>query len=77
MSSPLYSVNPTDTLRVVTDLMSTRKVRKLPVIDNDTVIGIITTSDIVNQLAICTEDDVIKTYCHTLAKIHQNNNPYR
>ncbi len=51
MSSPLISIDPDSDLWVTSDLMSTRNVRKLPVITDDKVVGIITTSDIVKHIA--------------------------
>ena len=51
MSSPLISIDPNSDLWIASDLMSTRKVRKLPVIDDDKVVGIVTTSDLVKHIA--------------------------
>ena len=51
MSSPLISIDPDSDLWVASDLMSTRNVRKLPVIDDDKVVGILTTSDLVKHIA--------------------------
>ena len=51
MSSPLISIDPDSDLWVASDLMSTRNVRKLPVIDDDKVVGILTTSDLVKRIA--------------------------
>jgi len=51
MSSPLISIDPDSDLWVTSDLMSTRNVRKLPVIADDKVVGIITTNDIVKHIA--------------------------
>ncbi|WP_299292985.1 cyclic nucleotide-binding/CBS domain-containing protein [Nitrosopumilus sp.] len=51
MSSPLISIDPNSDLWVASDLMSTRNVRKLPVLDDDKVVGIITASDIVKHIA--------------------------
>lgn len=51
MSSPLISIDPDSDLWVASDLMSTRNVRKLPVIDNDKVVGMITSSDLVKHIA--------------------------
>ena len=76
MSSPLISINPTETVRMAADLMYTRGIRKLPVIDNDKVIGIITATDLVNQFAICTEEDLRNMYCQTISKIYQQS-PYK
>jgi signal-transduction protein with cAMP-binding, CBS, and nucleotidyltransferase domain len=51
MSSPLISIDSSSDLQVAFDLMSTRKVRTLPVIDAEKVVGIITSSGIVKHLA--------------------------
>ncbi|MCA9827367.1 MAG: CBS domain-containing protein [Nitrosopumilus sp.] len=51
MSSPLISIDPASNLWVASDLMSTRNVRKLPVIDDDKVVGMLTTSDLVKHIA--------------------------
>jgi CBS domain-containing protein len=49
MSSPLISIDPNSDLSIASDLMSTRNVRKLPVIDDDKVVGILTSSDLVKH----------------------------
>jgi CBS domain-containing protein len=51
MSSPLISIDSDSDLWTASDLMSTRNVRKLPVIDNDKVVGILTSSDLVKHIA--------------------------
>ncbi len=51
MSSPLISIDPNSDLWVASDLMSTRNVKKLPVIDDDKVVGMITSSDLVRHIA--------------------------
>ena len=51
MSSPLISIDPDSDLWVASDLMSTRKVKKLPVIDDDKVVGMLTSSDLVKHIA--------------------------
>jgi len=51
MSSPLISIDPNSDLWVASDLMSTRNVRKLPVIDDDKVVGILTSSGLVKHIA--------------------------
>ena len=76
MSSPLYSISPDESVRMIADFMYTRGIRKLPVIDNDKVIGIVTASDLVKQFAICTEDDLQKMYCESLTRIYNHYSPY-
>ena len=51
MSSPPISIDPDSDLWVASDLMSTRNVKKLPVIDDDKVVGMLTSSDLVKHIA--------------------------
>ncbi|MEK9681406.1 MAG: CBS domain-containing protein [Nitrosopumilus sp.] len=51
MSSPLISIDPDSDVWTASDLMSTRNVRKLPVIEDDKVVGIVTSSDLVKHIA--------------------------
>ncbi len=47
MSTPIITIGPDENISKAADLMSTRKIRRLPVIDDDKVIGIVTASDLV------------------------------
>lgn len=76
MSSPLFSINSDESVRIAADLMHDRKIRKLPVIDDDKVVGIITATDIVNLLAVSVEEDMRDMYFHSVAKIYTNYSPY-
>lgn len=76
MSSPLFSIGSDESVRTAADLMHDRKIRKLPVIDDETVVGIVTATDIVNLLAVCVEDDVRDMYFHSVVKIFSNYSPY-
>jgi len=76
MSSPLYSISPDESVRMIADFMYTRGIRKLPVIDNDKVIGIVTATDLVRQFAVCTGDDLRKIYCESIMKIYDHYSPY-
>jgi len=69
MSAPLIGVHPEESVWTVADLMYARGVRKIPVIDEDKVIGIITATDLVNQFAVSTEEDMKNMYYQSLAKI--------
>ncbi len=70
MSSPLYSITPGESVWMISDFMATRGIRKLPVIDDDKVIGIVTATDIVNRFAHATNDEMKRMYHHELAKIY-------
>ena len=76
MSSPIFSINSDETVRAASDLMHDRGVRKIPVIDNGNIVGIITATDIVNLLAVSVEEDMRDMYFHSVAKIYTNYSPY-
>jgi len=76
MSSPLFSINSDESVRAAADLMHDRGIRKLPVIDDEKVVGIITSTDIVNLLAVCVEEDMRDIYFHSVAKIFADYSPY-
>ncbi|AJW70123.1 CBS domain-containing protein [Nitrosopumilus adriaticus] len=76
MSSPLLSINSDESVRNAADLMFERRVRKLPVLNDDKVVGIITATDIVNLLAVSVEEDIRDMYFHSVAKIYTNYSPY-
>jgi CBS domain-containing protein len=76
MSSPLLAIGSDESVRNAADLMHDREVRKLPVINEDKIVGIITATDIVNLLAVCVEEDMRDMYFHSVAKIYTNYSPY-
>ena len=76
MSSPLISIDPDETIWEAAEQMKVKNIHKLPVIDNDKVIGIITATDLVNQLAICTEEDIQKMYHESVIKVYKQYSPY-
>ena len=51
MSSPLITINHSDPISTAAEMMSSKKIRKLAVSENGKIIGIITSTDLVNQLA--------------------------
>ncbi|MCE9616980.1 MAG: CBS domain-containing protein [Nitrosarchaeum sp.] len=76
MSTPLITIGPDESVWMVADLMYTRGIRKLPVIEDDKVIGIITSTDLVNQLAISTNEDIRKMYHESVIKVYKQYSPY-
>jgi CBS domain-containing protein len=76
MSSPLIAIGPDETVWMISDLMYTRGVRKLPVIDNDQIIGIVTATDLVNQLAVSTHVDLQKMFHESVIKVYKQYSPY-
>ena len=51
MSSPLITINHNEPISAAAERMTTKKIRKLPVTENGKVVGIITSTDLVTQLA--------------------------
>ncbi len=55
-SYPLEKINSNESILVAANLMSSKKIRKLAVVNDDKVIGIITSTDLVNQLALAKDN---------------------
>jgi len=51
MSSPLVTINHDESISSAAEMMSSKKIRKLAVSDNGNIVGIITSTDLVTQLA--------------------------
>ncbi len=51
MSSPLITINHSEPISTAAEMMTSKKIRKLAVSENGKIIGIITSTDLVNQLA--------------------------
>ncbi len=50
-SYPLETINASETILIAADQMSSKKIRKLAVVEDGKIVGIITSTDLVNQLA--------------------------
>ena len=50
-SYPLQTINSSESILAAADSMSAKKIRKLVVVEDGKVVGIITSTDLVNQLA--------------------------
>lgn len=50
-SYPLQTINANESILAAADFMSKKKIRKLGVMDDGKVVGIVTSTDLVNQLA--------------------------
>ncbi|MCJ8306309.1 MAG: CBS domain-containing protein [Nitrosopumilus sp.] len=51
MSAPLITINHSEPISAAAEMMSSKKIRKLAVSDNGKIVGLITSTDLVNQLA--------------------------
>ena len=50
MATPLISISPDTDIKEALELMASKKIRKLPVINNDEVVGMIIASEIANKI---------------------------
>ena len=60
MSSPLITIEPEETIWEASEIMKEKLIHKLPVIEEDQVIGVITTSDIVRISSIGSDSQMRK-----------------
>ena len=51
MSSPLITINHDEPISAAAQMMSSKKIRKLAVSENGTIVGLLTSTDLVNQIA--------------------------
>ncbi len=51
MSSPLIIISHDEPISAAAEMMTSKKIRKLAVSDNGTIVGLVTSTDLVNQLA--------------------------
>jgi CBS domain-containing protein len=58
METDVVTVSPSDNLEYCMELMSTRRVRHLPVLENNIVIGIISISDVVKAIIEMQKDTI-------------------
>lgn len=60
MSSPLISIDPDETVWEAAEKMKTNNIHKLPVLQDDKIIGIITTSDLVEICSVGSDSEMRK-----------------
>ncbi|NIP62365.1 MAG: CBS domain-containing protein [Nitrosopumilaceae archaeon] len=77
MSSPLITIGTNESVWSIADLMHIRGIRKLPVVENDKVVGIVTATDLVKQFATATEEDMLKMYHQSVIKVYKTYSPYK
>lgn len=68
MSLPLISIRPQDTARKLAELMKDKKIHKVPVIDDDQLVGIVTATDLVTK-CIIDSDLEMRQICNSFAQM--------
>jgi len=74
MSAPLVHIRSDDEVWTAADIMYSRKIRRLPVLDEDELLGIVSATDFVKLYTVCNREDMRKMYFHALTKIFDDNN---
>lgn len=69
MPSAVYTIGPNDTIWQAADLMHIRNIKKIPVVDKNKVVGVITATDLVNNFAAATQNGKKKIFDQTLSRV--------
>ncbi len=72
MSAPLISMDPDATIWELAELMKIKKIHKVPVIRENKLIGIVTTSDIVRLCSIGSDSGLRQVCQQILSRLHQS-----
>ena len=64
MTSPVLYVTPEQSLEACMRLISTRRVRHLPVVERDTVIGVLSIGDIVNWIVASQQQTISQLHSY-------------
>ncbi len=72
MSSPLITIPYDDTIWEASEIMKSKKIHKLPVIEKDNVVGIITTSDIIRISSLGSDSQMRKICDDILLRISKS-----
>jgi CBS domain-containing protein len=75
MSSPVIHISPNESILKAAEIMATKKIRKIPVYEGGKIVGIFTSTNLVNLFTLCSEEDIKKIYYHYLMQIYQNEIP--
>jgi CBS domain-containing protein len=62
MSQPLIHIHPNESIIDVAEIMTNKNIHKLPVIINDEILGIISSSDLVVLFSMLNKEDLLKIF---------------
>jgi CBS domain-containing protein len=68
MSLPLITVSPNDTARKLAELMKEKKIHKIPVIEENQLVGIVTATDLIRKCIIDSDLD-LRQICNSFAQM--------
>ena len=68
MSSPLITASPSDTAKKLAELMKEKKIHKVPVIEENRLVGIVTATDLIKK-CIIDSDLEMRQICNSFAQM--------
>jgi signal-transduction protein with cAMP-binding, CBS, and nucleotidyltransferase domain len=74
MSSPLITIGPEETIWEASEIMKQKSIHKLPVKENEQIIGILTTTDIVKIASVGSDSEMRKICDQILLRIKNESN---
>ncbi len=74
MSSPLITIDPEETIWEASEMMKQKKIHKLPVKENEQIIGIVTTTDIVKIASVGSDSEMRKICDQILLRMKDESN---
>ena len=69
MSSPLITISQEETIWEAAEIMKEKGIHKLPVIENEQIVGIVTTTDIVKIASVGSDSQMRKICDHILLRM--------
>ena len=72
MSSPVIYVSPNQSVADIIDIMANREIRKVPVIDNGKIVGIVSGTEFLRLFVQTTDADIKKIYQQYVKRIFSN-----
>ena len=73
MSSPLISIDPDETVWEAAEKMKTNNIHKLPVLQDNKIVGIITTSDLVEICSVGSDSEMRQICDQILTRMQKDN----
>ncbi len=74
MSSPLITIDPEETIWEASEIMKQKMIHKLPVKENEKIIGILTTTDIVKIASVGSDSEMRKICDQILLRMKDESN---
>lgn len=72
MSSPVVHISSNQSVADVIDIMANKEIRKVPVIDEGKVIGIVTGTEFLRLFVQATDEDMKKAYQQYVKRVYSN-----